>query len=67
VQSVVHRPVVLECPDGRWVVGCRECQRKGATEAPIGIGTPVLSEREARMIKENHLARHGERRRLVTA
>jgi hypothetical protein len=59
--QVVHHPLVLKRTDGRWIVGCRECQRRGfGTESPpIGIGVPVASEHEAKMMRDNHLGRRG--------
>jgi hypothetical protein len=59
MQGVAHHPEVLRCADGRWIVGCPECQQVGATEALIGIGVPVHSEFEAQMMRDNHVARRG--------
>jgi hypothetical protein len=57
--QVVHHPEVLRSSDGRWMVRCPECERTGATEAPIGIGSPVRSEHEAQLMRDNHVARRG--------
>ena len=59
MQRVVHQPEVQRCHDGRWVVRCPECQRIEATETLVGIGTPVQSEHEARLMNDNHDARRG--------
>jgi len=61
VQHVAHQPEVLRCSDGRWIVRCPECQRTGSREALIGIATPVQSEYEAQLMRDNHLARRGAR------
>ena len=56
-----HHPEVLKLGDGRWIVRCPQCLRAGKTETPIGIGTPLESEYEAQLIRDNHLSRRGKR------
>ncbi len=52
--SGIHDPRLVRRHDDRWEVRCRECQ-SGETELiPLGIGMPLVGEREARRIVENH-------------
>ncbi len=54
--SPAHHPQVSRLPDGQWVLRCPECQRADVVP-PIGIGLPLQSQREAEMLRENHLGR----------
>ena len=54
LQNAVSRRYERQCD--RYAL-----QRTGSREALIGIATPVQSEYEAQLMRDNHLARRGAR------
>lgn len=43
----------MHLPDGRFEVRCGECEQAGQP-LPIGIGVPIASHLEAKLIVRNH-------------
>jgi hypothetical protein len=57
VMAKSHEPVIERCPDGQWIVRCRECEQRKDIPLPIGLGTPIANRHEAEMILANHRRR----------
>jgi len=45
--------ILMHLPDGRFEVRCGECEQAGQP-LPIGIGVPIASHLEAKLIVRNH-------------
>jgi hypothetical protein len=49
-----HQPRLLRLNDGRYAVGCQQCEVGKGTSVPVGIGLPISSQIEAESICRNH-------------
>jgi hypothetical protein len=53
----VHHPKIVQRSDGRWIVACEDCRRKGESATPDGINSPVESLGAAERLWESHCER----------
>jgi hypothetical protein len=53
----VHHPKIVQRADGRWMVVCKDCEREGGSETPVGINTFVESRQMAQCFWESHCER----------